>query len=193
MKLCLSIKFLLTFFISIEIIYVAFVSGDCSDDWQTLADDNGIVSGYQLIKRNYSINYYHARVICNEIGGSVVNIHNEVENGFVAQLSGPESSNWIGTHIIPNNDSSVECLLSDLNQCDYGTYNSTSDLARQEYPWLSLDMNSDSLTDEFGDPIECVKMLDTSFDGFDSSNVQWLEVPCYDRLDGVICKKSCDN
>uniref|UniRef100_A0A914M4L3 C-type lectin domain-containing protein n=1 Tax=Meloidogyne incognita TaxID=6306 RepID=A0A914M4L3_MELIC len=185
-------KLLLTSIIFTQAILFAFVSGDCEDDWTSMADENGVSIGFKLFKRDYKINYYHAQVICKENGANVAIIHNDIENGLVQQMSGPSTTNWIGTHIIPNSDNkTVSCFESDKSRCVYGAYNSTSDPARQDVPWLPIDQIPS--TDEFGDPIECVKLIDTSFEGFDPTAVAWLEDPCYDRIDGVICSKSCDN
>ncbi|KAF7631190.1 C-type lectin domain-containing protein [Meloidogyne graminicola] len=168
---------------------ISFICGDCSDDWSLFSDENGNNFGYQVVKRDYLINFYTPEVICKEIGGNVVSIHSQDENDFVAQLPGTASSAlWIGYHVLQNNDSSLTCLWTDKSNSAYGNYTSVDDPNRQNNPWLALDP---VLTDPYGDPNQCVEIVDTSFDTFDSANVLWLETPCYSRINGVVCKMDC--
>jgi len=56
-------KLLLTSIIFTHTILIVFVSGDCEDDWTSMADENGVSIGFKLFKRDYKINYYHVGLL----------------------------------------------------------------------------------------------------------------------------------
>ncbi|KAF7631187.1 C-type lectin domain-containing protein [Meloidogyne graminicola] len=143
-----------------------------------------------LLVLQSNITYFQARQICLKLGSDIASIHSQSENEFVYSIVPSGGLNlFIGMHqkLTDNAESSVlNCSWSDATACDFGNFNGEDDPARQQYPWIK---NPTSTTD--GNPVECVEITDT-MQGVGSPDYKWNDIACYDRLDGVVCKKNCN-